>query len=83
MAEKVHVLPGEDRLVKLPGRKIVPKEGVICERTEFIERRLACGDLVMPKDQSAVTKAEEAAAKEAATPAKQPAAEIVPAAKGA
>jgi hypothetical protein len=57
MVEMVHVVPGEGRLVKLPGRQVVPAEGVICERTQFIERRLACGDLVMPKDQSAAVKA--------------------------
>lgn len=66
MVEMVHVLPGEGRLVKLPvGKhgKTVPKEGVMVPRNQFVERRLACGDLVLaPAD----AKAEAAQAPEVA-----------------
>lgn len=47
MFERVHVMPGVGRRVRLPGGTIVPPQGVICERSMFIERRLACGDLVL------------------------------------
>ena len=47
MLERVHVVLGVGRRVKLPGGMFVPPQGVICERTMFVERRLACGDLVL------------------------------------
>ena len=47
MLERVHVKPASGRLVKLPGGIVVPAQGVICERTMFIERRLTAGDLVL------------------------------------
>ena len=47
MFERVHVMPGAGRRVRLPGGTIVPPQGVICERTAFVERRLGCGDLVL------------------------------------
>ena len=47
MMEKIHVVPGVGRLVRLPGGTIVPPQGVICARTMFIERRLLGGDLVL------------------------------------
>jgi hypothetical protein len=70
----VFVKPGDGRRVRIPGGRLLdakdaPKQAVEVKRTIFVERRLACGDLVEVK-----TKAQPADA--ATQPAGKPAPDV-------
>lgn len=50
MAEKIFVKPGDGARVRLEdGSGYVPAEGALVERTRFVSRRLADGDLIETK----------------------------------
>ncbi len=44
---RVRVKPGEGRTVYLPSGRRVPDDGCGVRQDDFINRRLACGDLVL------------------------------------